>query len=71
MLEPELVRSGQPMRVRDGDVIWVVHPFLFQTKERSITIDWEHTEFRWVSPSEMAGLNTVPGLEAVYRSLVK
>ena len=68
--EPELVRAADPAWVRDGDNIWVIHPFLFQTSERSVTIDWEHTEYRWMPPDGMAELKTVPGLEEVYRSLL-
>lgn len=68
-LEPELVRAAEPAWVRDSNTIWVIHPFLFQTSERSVTIDWEHTEYRWMLPDGMAGLKTVPGLEEVYRSL--
>jgi predicted aconitase with swiveling domain/8-oxo-dGTP pyrophosphatase MutT (NUDIX family) len=69
-LEPELVRAAGPTWVREGDTIWVIHPFLFQTKERAVTLDWEHTEYRWMTPDGMAGLKTVPGLEEVYRSLL-
>ena len=69
-LEPELVRAADPARVRNEDTIWVIHPFLFHTGERSVTIDWEHTEYQWMLPDRMAGLKTVPGLEEVYRSLL-
>lgn len=68
--DPEFVRSIDPIRVRGGDTIWVIHPFLFRAKDRAVTIDWEHTEYRWALPAEMAGLKTVPGLESVYRSLL-
>lgn len=67
---PELVRSIAPALVRDGNTIWAIHPFLFRTTERKVTIDWEHTEYRWALPAEMAELETVPGLESVYRSLL-
>ncbi len=68
--DPEFVRSIDPIRVRGGDTIWAIHPFLFRAKDRAVTIDWEHTEYRWALPAEMAGLKTVPGLESVYRSLL-
>jgi 8-oxo-dGTP pyrophosphatase MutT (NUDIX family) len=40
---------------------WVVHPFLFHIKDRDIVkIDWEHTEFKWIKPSDIKRFNTVP-----------
>ena len=40
---------------------WIVYPFLFHIKGRDmIQIDWEHTEFRWIKPSEFKNYDTVP-----------
>ena len=40
---------------------WIVYPFLFHIKGRDmIQIDWEHTEFRWIKPSELKNYDTVP-----------
>ena len=40
---------------------WIVYPFLFHIKRRDmIQIDWEHTEFRWIKPSELKNYDTVP-----------
>jgi hypothetical protein len=40
---------------------WIVHPFLFHIKEKNIIkLDWEHTEFRWIKPSEIKDYKTVP-----------
>jgi len=60
----ELVRAGEILRAFDEgtDTVWIVHPFLFQSKSRTIELDWENTEYRWVNPEELASYNTVPKL---------
>lgn len=45
---------------------WIVYPFLFHIKDRDkIRIDWEHTEFRWVKPSELKKYDTVPRFKEI------
>jgi 8-oxo-dGTP pyrophosphatase MutT (NUDIX family) len=64
-----LLREGLPLEVVDQDLdrTWVVHPFRFLLKEVDrIRIDWEHTEYRWVSPAEISSMITVPQLEAAW-----
>ncbi len=60
---------GEPLRVEDAsmDRIWVIHPFRFTVHDPSkVRLDWEHTESRWISPSEMGTYQTVPGLADAY-----
>ena len=59
----ELVRKGEPIHVQDGPRVWVVHPFLFKTKTDKITLDWEHTEYRWIAPGELRELDFVVFLD--------
>jgi PncC family amidohydrolase len=62
----KLVRKGEPVEIIDRDLNrkWIVHPFLFHVKDPDkIKIDWEHTEIRWIRPSEMKRYHTVPGLK--------
>lgn len=61
-----LIRAGEPLEVVDeaGGRAWRVHPFLFEVHDpKKIRLDWENTELRWVSPEELAGLQTVPALD--------
>jgi 8-oxo-dGTP pyrophosphatase MutT (NUDIX family) len=45
---------------------WIVYPFLFHIKDRGkIQIDREHTEFRWVKPSELKKYDTVPRFKEI------
>ena len=45
---------------------WEVYPFLFHIKDRDkIQLDWEHTEFRWIKPSELKKYDTVPRFKEI------
>ena len=59
----ELVRKGTPIHVQDGNQVWVVHPYMFECKTDKITIDWEHTEFRWIAPDELKTFDFVVFLD--------
>lgn len=65
----EPVRRGDRITVRDGDIIWHVHPYLFEAHDLDVEIDWEHTEYRWVLPCDIKEYETVPGLDRVLRAL--
>ena len=64
--EIELMKKGKPLLVKDEKlgVKWVVHPYLFQIKDRDkVRIDWEHKESRWIDPKELDRYQTVPKLK--------
>jgi len=61
----QLLREGEPLAVSDAarSLSWVVHPFLFALPQPDrIQTDWEATEHQWVTPAELAQLQTVPML---------
>lgn len=77
------VNSDSILCVKKGDSIelsdiyegkrydWIIHPFLFHVKNKiHVCIDWEHEEYRWVTPSEVKELDTVPGLPEVIAQLL-
>jgi len=71
----ELVRKGNPVEFSDTyegkRYNWIVYPFLFHiTSKDLVRIDWEHEEYRWVYPSEVRKLDTVPGLDEVVAQLL-
>lgn len=66
----ELIRSGEMQKVRSGPRIWCIHPFLFETQSPEVTIDWEHTEYRWIEPEDIDHGKTVPGFQLVLRSII-
>lgn len=43
---------------------WIVYPALVTLKQKpTITLDWEHTEYRWIKPNELSTFDHVPQLE--------
>ena len=60
-----LVAAGRPRWTRHGDVVFRVHPFLFEVASRAVRLDWENVEARWLPPASVATLNTVPRLADV------
>ncbi len=71
--DPWLLRTGDVVMARggEGEVVWAVHPFLFEVASPEVTLDWEHVEFKWIRPEELEGLTTVPKLGAALRSALK
>jgi len=65
-----LIRHTEPQRFRDGDVVWCVHPFLFEVKDPDIRTDWEHKKFEWIAPEDIIKYETVRGLEQVLSALL-
>lgn len=64
-----LVRSAATLMVRQQDTIWAIHPFLFESPTDQVTIDWEHTEYKWALPSQMDELVLVPGFKRLLGDL--
>ncbi len=61
----ELIKEGEPLEAVDEGLgrKWVVHPFRFGVKTgEKISIDWEHTELRWIDPKDIGRYETVPKL---------
>jgi 8-oxo-dGTP pyrophosphatase MutT (NUDIX family) len=68
----ELVKKGDPVQFFDnvqGQIYeWKIYPFLFHVKKvDTICIDWEHTMFRWISPSDITQYTTVPRLQEIVK----
>ena len=67
---PRFVRSIEPLRFRDKQTVWCVHPFLVDVRDPKIRTDWEHDCYEWVRPEEVARYQTVPGLQQVICKLL-
>ncbi|KFY12983.1 hypothetical protein V492_03556, partial [Pseudogymnoascus sp. VKM F-4246] len=61
-----LLRRGRPFTLRDETIStdWTIHPFAFLLDSPStpITIEHEHTEYTFVTPSQLSEYDTVPAL---------
>ena len=65
-----LIKKSDPVKFTDcyngKKYDWIIYPFLFTIeKDIKVKIDWEHTEFRWIPPSEIEKYNTVPHLKEI------
>ena len=52
---------ADPIIIRETGHIWTIHPFLYDVEGEDVSIDWEHTEYKWLPPSEVVAYDTVPG----------
>ena len=65
----EFVRKGKVLYAREKEIMWAVHPFLFQAKKPEIKLDWEHDLYRWILPEEIKNYETVPKLKETIESV--
>lgn len=68
-----LIRTASQIRIDSPQYAnheWLIFPFLFSVKKPQIKLNWENSEYRWTTPSEMAKYQTVPSLEKVLSSLL-
>jgi len=66
-----LLREGEVLRAFDEgtDTVWVIHPFLFETKSSTLQLDWENSEYRWIEQKQLASYETVPKLREAFDRL--
>jgi len=74
--EVKLVRNADPIEFSDEyeneTYNWKIFPFLFETvKKDKINIDWEHSDYKWISPKDVEKFDTVPHFLDVVSSLFK
>ena len=49
---------------------WEIFPFLFEAKNPDIKLNWENSEYIWITINELKNYNTVPSLEKVLQNLL-
>lgn len=65
-----IIRRGKPISATSEKMrtTWVIVPYLWEKiSDRAITLDWEHTEFRWIRPDDFPETGTVHGLIGTFR----
>lgn len=68
-----LVKSAEEMRVNSPQYQnheWEIFPFLFEVKNPTIKLNWENSDFKWITLEELENYETVPSLEKVLLNLL-
>ena len=68
-----LVKAGKEIEVNSPQYEnhkWEIFPFLFKSKNPKIILNWENSEFKWISKEELENFNTVPSLHKVLFNLL-
>jgi 8-oxo-dGTP pyrophosphatase MutT (NUDIX family) len=68
-----LVKAIEKMQVHSpkyDNQEWIIFPFLFQTKEMKINLNWENSDFKWIESNQLKNYETVPSLQKVLVNLL-
>ncbi|MEK6972249.1 MAG: NUDIX domain-containing protein [Thermoproteota archaeon] len=68
-----LLKSEKEMRIVSPQYKnheWLVFPFLFGTENQTIKLNWENSDYRWISIDEIKNFETVPSLDKVLLNLL-
>lgn len=58
--EGKILKRGQEMLISMGGTQWHVFPFLAQIESNDVTLNDEHTEYKWVIKDELKDYNLPP-----------
>ena len=69
----KLLKTAERMRVVSPQYKnheWEIFPFLFEANNPEIKLNWENSEYKWISADELNNYKTVPNLGKVLLSLL-
>ena len=69
----KLIKAAQEMRISSPQYEnheWMIFPFLFESKEPKIKLNWENSEYAWIKSDELTNFKTVPSLDKVLFNLL-
>jgi 8-oxo-dGTP pyrophosphatase MutT (NUDIX family) len=79
----ELLKAGKSFELVDDkyNTLWTIYPFVWrivarkgetdEELQKKVTIDWEHTEYKFVRPEEVENLDTVDNLGTSLRLVLE
>ena len=71
--EIRLVKKLEKMKIQSQQYKnheWEIFPFLFETNNENVELNWENSEFKWILPKELKNYQTVPSLEKILLNLL-
>jgi len=69
----KLLKAADEMRVVSPQYKnheWEVFPFLFESKNPVVKLNWENSDSKWILANELKNYETVPNLEKVLFNLL-
>ena len=71
--EIRLVKKLEKMKIQSQQYKnheWEIFPFLFETNNENVELNWENSEFKWITPKELKNYQTVPSLKKILVNLL-
>lgn len=71
--EITLIKASEEMKIHSPQYKnheWKVFPFLFESNNPTIKLNWENSDFKWVNKKELENYETVPSLQKVLFNLL-
>jgi len=68
-----LIKATEEMRINSPQYKnheWGIFPFLFETNNPKIILNWENSDFKWINIEELENYETVPSLQKVLFNLL-
>ncbi len=68
-----LVKASKEMKVNSPQYEnheWEIFPFLFETENPIIKLNWENSEYKWINSNELEEYEIVPSLQKVLFNLL-
>ena len=69
----KFLKSASEMKVHSPQYEnheWKIFPFLFEVKNPTIKLNWENSEYAWITADEIKNYETVPSIDKVLFSLL-
>ncbi|MBA4453559.1 MAG: NUDIX domain-containing protein [Nitrosopumilaceae archaeon] len=69
----KFLKSASKMKVHSPQYEnheWEIFPFLFESNNPTIKLNWENSEYKWITVDEMKNYETVPSIDKVLLSLL-
>ena len=68
-----LIKTSEEMRIHSPQYKnheWEIFPFLFESNNPTIKLNWENSDFKWINIEELENYETVPSLQKVLFNLL-
>ncbi len=68
-----LIKTSEEIRIHSPQYKnheWEIFPFLFESNNPTIKLNWENSDFKWINIEELENYETVPSLQKVLFNLL-